>query len=1069
MNSIDSLFAMHAKRHPKRDFLSSLNEREVKKKWISYGDFYHLCLNKSEIWQKTSIPPGSVVAIYAENSIEFLLATFSAIFAGYVPLMLSLKLPPQQLKDLIELSDCKIGISSLAVDKFRELKSSTNISWLSVEEFSFSPTKKQKVPFINKSNEKISGDETAIIMHTSGSTATPKLVPLSHNQILKNQKSVDDFLGKIWDSSKSSLCWLPLYHGFAFLSEFLRNAYVGAQMVIDEKLSKSPADLLKSMKDAQTDVFCAVPWIFENFVQIIGEEEKYGTSISLNILRQNKVLMTGGAPLDQETADFFDSRKIRIINIFGLTEAAGTIMFGFGSPALFEPISSLGEEFIETADSSFELVFKNGSSVIRAYLANRSADVEKIRELDGNNIFFTGDLFIKSSHAWSYVGRKDDLFKNKMGVIVNPTIFEQKIDSLPQVEKSCLIGRGLDLNYLLVEFKPIFLKDDFDEFLSEEIKKINQGLSPANRVFVQNVSILDANVSLLVTQKGNLKRDQIESRLSDYQAKSRKIALTHAGLSEKRNVKQLVQNSIQLLQDLDVPPDLNTSLIQIGFDSFGMIELKNQLQDILKISIPIHIMLSNTSISNLIDFIDDKVKNKVNESLIKQNTNHNLFNTKFQLNNFQYFMYVADKKDNQYPYRSESMLLQCPRGFTQSEICNAVIALEKIHPTLKTIFDAKSEKLYVSHESMISQAVEGIIEYSNKDKFEKWVQKNTSLVLNLYTGPLYKIMPVKLKKAGEHAKANFYILIVMHHIICDYLSMVILTKDLQEVLSHPDKDYKQRDYISELNSRHANSFKTSPNPSSFWVENFNQNPTTKNANLHRATISRLKGKTVSFKFEDWSPAELHNLLAKSNITMFTGLLGSWIISLFYNTSSSPSSLTPLTQRLNSLTDGLIGPYLHLALIPARFDQNLKLKEFFQDLSRQISLAYLNIDSMPLSLLHRYIKNDNEKQNLFLYRSKAERFKLPSDWTCHRTEPFYNWSRYSMYVDLYYKNENSLRGHLGYQTSKFSKEDISLRLNRFNELLKNMRLYIEKPIGDLFNQGSLDFHPFANSLHFQREV
>ncbi|MFK7825714.1 MAG: AMP-binding protein [Oligoflexales bacterium] len=998
MDSINSLFAMRAEKLEDHAFLSCLRSTGLEEPVVTYGDFYKLCVQKSRIWEEAELPGNEVIAIYAENSLEFLLASFSAIFAGYVPLMLSLKLPFNQIKSLIDLSNCKLGVCSFSNQELQDFSLRTGIPWKRVEEFSYSRHELGS-NFLKVYPSKVNGNDTALIMHTSGSTANPKLVPMSHKQIISNQERVDKVLASSWDSKTRSLCWLPLYHGFALLSEFLRNAFVGAQMVLDESKPKSGADLLQSMDDAQTNGFCAVPWVFESIAETIKEEEKRGESTSLMVLKKNKFLLAGGASLDPEAAHFFSVRQVEITNLFGLTEAAGTIMLGSGSPPLYQPIPSLGMDFIPSDNSAYEMVFNDGPSVIKSYLANESATKEKIRISEGKRTYLTGDLFLKKESGWSYIGRKDDLFKNKMGVIVNPLIIEQKLDQIPQIKKTCLLGKSLDLNHLFIELKQDDFTQDFDCYIWQEIAKINLELGPANRVFIHNVRILNEAYPLVVTQKGNLKRTAIENNISEYFNHGRRLNISEMaefimpeGVSSP-NVQQVVLNSIQLLQDFRSTPEINASLIQLGFDSLGMMGLKKQLEELLHISIPFHVLLNCLSLNDLVNFIEDEIILNVNEDKHNKDINKSgLYEAKFQVTNFQYMMYEATKKNSLHPYRSESMLLQCPRTYTQAELTRAVVSLEKSHPTLKTLFDEQAAKMYLSPDSMSKQSLDSTIDLSS-EQIAAWMQKNTSLVLDIYSGPLYKIKPLKLINQSLGLEAGFYILIVMHHIICDYLSMVILTRSLQEVLAHPDKDHNQPDYQTELAGRKSPTFISNLQASPFWEKKI---PYHKLDQVwKKLTVEQLKGGTIPFEFADWDPSKLQQVLASNNISFYNGLLGSWLLSLFYDTLYPAWSLTPLSQRLNTDSDDLIGPFLQLAIVPAHIHPSLKLRDFLSDLSSQVSQIYQNMDSMPLSIIQGYTKEIEGIQNLFLYRSPSERFKLPEGWTCHRTEPYYNWSRFSI--------------------------------------------------------------------------
>ena len=1065
MDTLDSLFSTRAIQNADQDFIYRLTTRGIEHRSLSYSDFYNICLSKIETWNKFNCSPKGVVAIYAENSVEYTIALCSAIFSDFIPLLLSLKLPIQQLKAILAETSCKIGVCSLPQSEMKNLKTNTKINWKSIEEFSHNGVIESENKHLEYKIKK-NPNEIALIMHTSGSTSGPKLVPLTHTQILKNQQSVDEVLGSSWTAKKRSLCWLPLYHGFALLSEFFRHAYAGASLVIHQKPNKTAMDLLQSMQAAKTDIFCAVPWIYENIAQIIKEEEDVGenaTSLSRKILQQNSILFTGGAPLDPELEQFFSSRQIRITSIFGLTESAGSVMFGQGAPPLFYPIRSLGSQFIERDHSTYELCFEDGPSTIASYYCKNKAERNKQKNPAKKKFFPTGDLFVKNKDRWSFIGRRNDLFKNKMGVIVNPLAFEQEVDQLAAVKKSCFIGKNLDLNYLFVQLKKKEIEANSDQLLEHKIKALNGKLGPANKIFSQNVRFLDPDIDLPLTQKGNLRRSLVDKNFQTYLKYSRKIKtskiepliLRSGEPIQHEQVKEFICRSIQSLLDSDRSIDLKLSLIELGLDSLAIIGLNRQIADLFDLSLKLDTLFNCANIKTLIELVYHEMQirnglhggiNKTSQSAVtREPVKPMSYETQYLLNSFQYFQKFASKKYSPFPFRPESLLLQCPKIFSHAELRKALTIIEGIHPILKTVLDAKKDVFFISAESMIEKSLASSLTLASKDQLPDCIRSNVSQKLDLYSGPLYKIVPIKMTQQSQDQNSPFYLLIVMHHIICDYLSTVIFANALQEVLTHPDKKYEQLNYKKEFLTRHRPSFSIPNKPNSFWSKNFSNLISPSISSSPRPMLKNqpaLQGINAPFTLQGIDPSQLHQHLAKNNLTVFTALLGSWMYALFKDSDDPAWSMTPLSQRFSPSNEGLLGPYLQLAVIPASFHKGMQLRDFLCELQQNIAKAYKYLESMPFSLLHNFrLPSQAQKQtflqNALLYRSPSEKFNLDQAWSCERTEPFCNWSRFSIYLDLYYDKNNNFCGHLGYQKEMFSKEKIDGIKSNFVKLLKRV--------------------------------
>src|SRR5262249_53036098 len=87
--------------------------------------------------------------------------------------------------------------------------------------------------------QSLSGDSIALLQYTSGSTATPKGVMVSHANLLHNEALIQ----KAFRQSRESVIagWLPLYHDMGMIGNVLQPIYSGARCIL-----MSPASFLQS-------------------------------------------------------------------------------------------------------------------------------------------------------------------------------------------------------------------------------------------------------------------------------------------------------------------------------------------------------------------------------------------------------------------------------------------------------------------------------------------------------------------------------------------------------------------------------------------------------------------------------------------------------------------------------------------------------------------------------------------------------------------------------------------------------------------------------------------------------
>jgi phthiocerol/phenolphthiocerol synthesis type-I polyketide synthase C len=87
-------------------------------------------------------------------------------------------------------------------------------------------------------NPGVGSDTLAFLQYTSGSTATPKGVMVSHGNILYNEKMMQQAFGQTEQSTVVS--WLPIYHDMGLIGSVFQPLYVGAQCIL-----MSPLDFLQ--------------------------------------------------------------------------------------------------------------------------------------------------------------------------------------------------------------------------------------------------------------------------------------------------------------------------------------------------------------------------------------------------------------------------------------------------------------------------------------------------------------------------------------------------------------------------------------------------------------------------------------------------------------------------------------------------------------------------------------------------------------------------------------------------------------------------------------------------------
>ena len=325
--------------------------------------------------------------------------------------------------------------------------------------------------------EKVSEDDLATIVYTSGTTGEPKGVMLSHRNIVTN---VIESLERVEiERDELGLEFLPLCHmierlgGYIYMSLGVSRAYCSVYQV---------GELMKEIRPA---VFGSVPRLLEKVHAAIvaraeaaspfkrtlfhwaiatgaavaqrrlaGEpvggalalKHRLADRLVLEKIRaalggRLKASLCGGAAVPMYVHEFFQAIGIPIQEAWGLTETSPVITLN-GHAVGDLRLGSVGRPLpsyeMRVADDG-ELLAK-GPSVFQGYWnkPERTAEV-----FDGEGFFHTGDIGTIDDDGFVFItDRKKDLIVTAGGKNIAPQPVESELKESPYIENAVLIGDG---------------------------------------------------------------------------------------------------------------------------------------------------------------------------------------------------------------------------------------------------------------------------------------------------------------------------------------------------------------------------------------------------------------------------------------------------------------------------------------------------------------------------------------------------------------------------------------------------------------------------------------------------
>ncbi|MDN4593188.1 AMP-dependent synthetase/ligase [Polycladomyces subterraneus] len=443
---------------------------------------------------------GDKVALISENHPFWPVTDLAVASLGGVSVPVYPTLPPDQVAFILKNADCRMAVveDEHQLEKVREGGVElTNIVVMKPGPsftgekgiLSFDALLKEGAahPLENWEEEwkKIDRDHLVTIIHTSGTTGRPKGVMLTHGNFLANMEGIHFWCLEVLPDDVF-LSYLPLSHVFERLAGQFVPLSVGATIAYAESTDTIQENLL----EVKPTVMTSVPRLFEKVYARVQEQVDAGTPLRRKIfdwavrvgmeryeyylrtpidelllggglppklklrwkiadrLVYRKVkerlggrirgMVSGGAPLNPEIAQFFWAINLPVLEGYGMTETAPVIAT---NPMVRTKIGTVGKPLpnveIRIADDGEVLV--RGPNVMQGYYKNPEATKEQIRD----GWLHTGDLGELDEDGYlKIIDRKKNLIILSTGKNLAPQPIENAINNSPYIAQSVLIGHG---------------------------------------------------------------------------------------------------------------------------------------------------------------------------------------------------------------------------------------------------------------------------------------------------------------------------------------------------------------------------------------------------------------------------------------------------------------------------------------------------------------------------------------------------------------------------------------------------------------------------------------------------
>ncbi len=469
-------------------------------------------------------------------------------------------------------------------------------------------------------------EDIASLLYTSGTTADPKGVMLTHANFLGEVEAVFNWVDI--GPADALLGVLPMFHVLAQMANLLLPLVKGSRVVYLETLNTT--ELLRALQERNITAFAVVPQFFylihERIFQVVAKRGALTRKVFKSLMTLNRglrkigvnagptlfskvhetlgkkmrYLVTGGSRFDPEIARDFQALGIDVLQAYGLTETTAAV---FVNSPDHNVIGSVGKAMKgveakivdsqpqEDGPATGEIALR-GAVVMKGYWNRPDATSAVLRD----GWFYTGDLgYFDADRNLFLTGRKKELIVLSNGKNIYPEEVEAHYLKSPFINELAVLGlegkpgEGDRLHAVIVpNFDALRQKRivNAKEVIRYDIESLSQQIASTKRI--GSYEIWQEDLPRTTTRK--IKRFEVENRVKANQARrmdndselpaERPLTADETAWLDHPDV----QRALKIVREAarTAPPTLRPTHnleLDLGLDSMQRVELLSQIEE----------------------------------------------------------------------------------------------------------------------------------------------------------------------------------------------------------------------------------------------------------------------------------------------------------------------------------------------------------------------------------------------------------------------------------------------------------------------------------------------------------
>jgi long-chain acyl-CoA synthetase len=281
------------------------------------------------------------------------------------------------------------------------------------------------------------GDDTAIILYTSGTTGKPKGAELTHDNIVTNVTVTVEDLGEVSETDVL-LGALPLFHAFGQTCGLNAAVMAGASLSLIPRFD--PDKALDIIERDDVTIFEGVPTMYTAMLGSSKADEVDTSSL--------RTCMSGGSAMPGEVMRQFEEKfGVKVLEGYGLSETSPVASFNHPDKerkagSIGTPIRGVEMKIVDDQGGDVEQgepgeIVIRGHNIMRGYYNKPDETSESI---DDDGWFYSGDVgHVDSDGYFFIVDRKKDMII-RGGYNIYPREIEEVLYEHPAIAEAAVIG-----------------------------------------------------------------------------------------------------------------------------------------------------------------------------------------------------------------------------------------------------------------------------------------------------------------------------------------------------------------------------------------------------------------------------------------------------------------------------------------------------------------------------------------------------------------------------------------------------------------------------------------------------